>query len=102
MTVENQRVIKLKMMKMAGDTQEDREMKTKNIDGINGDKNENEKNKNEEGNRVSPAGRNRDKGRSRLVRDWGEMEKKGGERRGIRGKRRIWRGGNPGTWITCK
>lgn len=51
---------------------------------------------------VSPSGRNRDTEKSRLVRDWGEMEKKGGEWRGIRGKGRIWMGGNPGTWIICK
>ena len=51
---------------------------------------------------VSPAGRNEDKGKSRLLRDWEEMEKKGGEWRGIRGKGRIWMGGNPGSWITCK
>ncbi|MCH8836262.1 MAG: hypothetical protein IIA60_00510 [Candidatus Marinimicrobia bacterium] len=41
---------------------------------------------------VSPAGRNEDKGKSRLLRDWEEMEKKSGEWRGIRGKGRIWRG----------
>ena len=51
---------------------------------------------------VSPSGRNSDTEKSRLVRDGGEMEKKGGEGIGIRGKGWIWMGGNPGTWITCK
>lgn len=42
---------------------------------------------------VSPSGRNRDTKKSRLVRDWGEMEKKGREWEGIRGKGRKWMGG---------
>lgn len=42
--------------------------------------------------RFRSAERNKDKGKSRLLRDWEEMEKKSGEWRGIRGKGRIWRG----------
>ena len=34
---------------------------------------------------VSPAGRNKDMEKSRLLRDWGEMEKKDGDWRGKRG-----------------
>ncbi len=43
--------------------------------------------------RFRSAERNKDKEKSRFVRDWGELEKNGGEWGRIRGKGWIWMGG---------
>lgn len=66
----------LTIMKMAGDAQEDRETKIKILKALMATRMTMRKIKikKEEGNRVSPAGRNRDRGKSRLLRDRGYRE----------------------------